>query len=107
VTLVWSDPPAPVNNSGLDDATPTLQNDLDVELIPPGDGGVAIHPYTLVRANPGAQATQSGPNRVDNVEVIDAAPQVGKWTVRVKAHRLAAGARQPFALVVSGLHKTD
>ncbi len=107
VTLVWIDPAAPENKCGLNDPTPTLQNDLDVELVAPN--GTLFHPYSLDRTRPLRPATRSGPNRVDNVERIDVDRATvlkvdGKrpWTVRVKAHRLKVGKEQEFALVISG-----
>jgi subtilisin family serine protease len=113
VTLVWSDPAAPANTKGLDDTTSTLVNDLDVELIAPG-GATHYQPYSLNRSNPRNQPTTKDPNRIDNVEVIDidaehlddVDPARGKWTIRVRAERLAEGKPQRFALIVSAMDET-
>ena len=100
-TLVWIDPPGSPNSLGLDDATPALQNDLDIRLINPN--GQVSYPYRLDRSNPLSQAKRDGPNRVDNVEVVDASAAPGKWEVEVVAANLKKGLSQRFALVVSGL----
>jgi hypothetical protein len=101
-TLVWTDPPSAPNTGGLDDATPAIINDLDLEVVTPGSA-TALHPYTLDRNDPLAPATTTAANRVDNVEVVDAAAANGEWTVRVKGHLLSGGASQRFTLIVSGL----
>jgi hypothetical protein len=100
-TLVWIDPAGAANTGGLDDSTPTLVNDLDLTVVAP-DGAV-FNPYSLVRSSPASPATRTGPNRVDNVEVVDAPPLAGNWTVRVRVNNLGSGASQSFALVVTGL----
>lgn len=102
-TLVWIDPPAAPNAGGLDDATPALENDLDLEVRAPD--GTVFFPYSLSTANPLAPATRNGPNRVDNVELVDAPALQGNWQVKVKATTLRTGSSQSFALVVSGLEE--
>jgi photosystem II stability/assembly factor-like uncharacterized protein len=110
VTLAWTDPAAPANIKGRDDDTGTLVNDLDVEVIPPG-GRPSLQPYSLDRTDPLRRPTTDGPNRFDNVEVIDVGSEVleridprrGAWTIRVRAERLGQGATQRFALVVSAM----
>jgi subtilisin family serine protease len=101
VSLVWSDIPGEANQGGLDDSTPALQNDLDLELIDPA--GAVHHPYRLDRNNPLAVARRDGVNRVDNVEVVDAQTSRGTWQIRVRAHAIKAGSAQRATLVVSGL----
>ncbi|HEY0590151.1 MAG TPA: S8 family serine peptidase [Thermoanaerobaculia bacterium] len=81
-TLVWTDP-----------AGAELVNDLDVELIGPAGaravGNGALTGGAFDRAN-----------TVEKAEVVASA--AGTWTVRVRGHRVTAGQRQPFALVVAG-----
>ena len=102
VTVVWIDPAGSPNTGSLDDATATLQNDLDCLLVAPD--GTKHHPYSLVRTNPKSPATATGPNQVDNVEVIDAPFLAGQWQLQVKAPaQLKGGDSQAFALVVSGV----
>ncbi len=107
VTLVWTDPAGIVNTGGLDDALPALQNDLDMRLIS-ADGKV-YYPYSFDPQRPLSPALREGPNRVDNVEVIDVTnSQPGQtWKVEVRAKRLSVGLSQSFALVVSGLKIPD
>lgn len=103
VTLVWTDPAGKANTGGLDDALPALQNDLDVRLI--SAEGKVYYPYSLDPQRPLSPALRDGPNRVDNVEVIDVSnSEPGQlWKVEVRARKLNVGPSQPFALVVSGL----
>jgi len=101
VTVVWTDPPAPPNQKGLDDGTRVLQNDLDLVVI--GPTGTKFFPYTLSRAQAAVPATSSGPNRRDNVEVVDATSEPGTWKVEVSGARLRPGESQKLAVVTSGL----
>jgi photosystem II stability/assembly factor-like uncharacterized protein len=109
VTLAWIDPPAPANDKPVNDRTPALVNDLDVELEAPD--GTLFYPYRLNPEEPLQQARSDAANTVDNVEVIDAFsgevedadPGRGEWKVRVKAARLAQGSTQKYALIVSAV----
>jgi len=103
VTLVWTDPAGKINTGRLDDALPTLQNDLDIRLISPE--GKVYYPYSLDPQRPLSPALNDGPNRVDNVEVINiTTSQPGQeWKLELKARKLNVGLSQSFALVVSGL----
>ena len=100
VTVVWTDPPAPPNANGINDNAPTLQNDVDVTLTAP-DGKVYF-PYSLNAADPLSPATRSGPNRVDNVEVIDAPGLAGQWRLSVRGHVFKSAGPQRCAVVASG-----
>jgi photosystem II stability/assembly factor-like uncharacterized protein len=108
-TLVWTDPPGEANDRGLDDDKAALVNDLDLELVPPG--GKPYHPYRLDHDDPLRPARTDGANRVDNVEVIDVAPDEalrvdpgqGNWTAKVLGTRIKPGAAQAYALIVSGV----
>jgi hypothetical protein len=89
VTLVWTDPAGVPRN----DATPQLVNDLDLRVIAP-DGTTLLGNERL---HPG-QA-----DRLNNVEAVSvAAPAAGTYTISVTASRISSGARQPYALVISG-----
>jgi hypothetical protein len=89
VTLVWSDPAGVPRN----DATPQLVNDLDLRATAP-DGTTFLGNERL---HPG-QA-----DRLNNVEAVSvAAPATGTYTITVTASRISSGARQPYALVISG-----
>ena len=102
VTLVWSDPPGVANQRGLDDASPALQNDLDLQLVDPR--GTVHLPYRLSLNGPLDDATR-GVNSVDNVEVVDAPPLQGAWQVRVRARMLRVGPTQRAAVVTTGLRR--
>jgi hypothetical protein len=81
-TLVWTDP-----------ASAALVNDLDLELLGPAGA----------RSVGNAPLTGGAFDRANNVEKAEIAlAAAGTWTVRVRAHRVTAGERQPFALVVAG-----
>ncbi|MDX1620440.1 MAG: S8 family serine peptidase [Nitriliruptorales bacterium] len=109
ITLAWTDAPAaPVT----DPADAALVNDLDLEVLAP-DG------TTVFRGNvfdDGASAPGGDPDRLDNLEnVFIPAPQIGIYTVRVRAHALPGDGvpgrgdttDQDFALVVSGASPAD
>lgn len=101
ITVVWTDPAALPNVNGLDDATATLVNNLDCRLTAPDNH--VFYPFSLKRANPLERATATGPNQVDNVEMIVAPPLAGEWKLEIQAPpTLKDGERQAFALIVSG-----
>lgn len=88
LVLVWTDPPGVVR--GVNDSTPELVNDLDLRVVAPN--GAALFP------NGGTQA-----DRVNNVEVISIPqPVTGTYSITVSASRLGGGARQGYALVMTG-----
>jgi hypothetical protein len=111
VTLAWDDPPWPVNvppseYHGL------LQNDLDLELVAPG--GKRYLPWILYPADPAKPAARNvrsallpvrpemrdRRNTIEQVVVDD--PQIGTWTIRVRAGRMIRPA-QDFALVSAAI----
>lgn len=100
VTLCWTDPAGEENLGGLDDDSPALVNDLDLQVTSP-DGKIQ-YPYSLVHGSALSPATAAGPNHVDNVEMVDAAEIDGAWKVEVKGSHVQ-GSKQVFALVVTGL----
>lgn len=109
VTITWIDPPGSPNAGGIDDSTPALQNDLDLRLVSPS--GTVYLPYSLDLANlwsipagtPSIARTDR-PNRVDNVEMVNAPSAAGTWTIEVVGTKFAQGnATQSFAMAVSGL----
>lgn len=89
VALVWTDPAGTPRN----DATPQLVNDLDLRVTAPDGtqllGNERLHP---------GQA-----DRLNNVEAVSIdASSAGTYTISVNAFRVAAGTRQPYALVITG-----
>jgi len=94
VTLAWSDPPA----SPL--AAKTLVNDLDVRLIDPA--GRVFLPWVLDPKNPSLPATTNFPDRLNNLEQIQAANLTpGVWYAEVRGALIAMGATQSFALAAN------
>ena len=79
--LVWTDPPASVR--ALSDTSPVLVNDLDLRVNGRFPNGLA------------------GPDRLNNVEVIDL-DGAGPYDITVTAHALGFGQRQSYALVITG-----
>jgi subtilisin family serine protease len=103
VSIAWTDPPGRANVGGLNDRTPALMNDIDLEVV--GPTNMIFYPYRLDPANPLAPALHDGPNRVDNLEMVDAPAQGGTWFVRIKANALRSGSVQPVALAITGLKR--
>jgi hypothetical protein len=80
--LVWTD--APGHIAGVSDIAPQLVNDLDLR----------------VRT---ATNTYGGTDRLNNVEVVSLdEPAAGLYTIDVSAFRLQFGAKQSYALVLTG-----
>lgn len=101
VTICWTDPPGAIQ-SGLDNPTLCLVNDLDLRVQAP-DGTTVHMPFVLDPASPAAPAT-TGDNVRDNVErVYISAPVAGTYTVQVGHKGTLVGADQSYALLVSGV----
>lgn len=98
VTVTNSQTPLKVVLSWLDLGASTgsgvkLMNDLDVELVEP-NGTTIHHPWSGLTAssqgNQTHQFTRTGPNRRDNLEVVDVEnPVTGTWTARIRGFNLA------------------
>jgi hypothetical protein len=82
--LVWTDPPGHI--AGMSDTTPQLVNDLDLR----------------VTTATGTTLGNGTPDRINNVEVVSLADVSGAVTITVSAHDLKFGARQSYALVITG-----
>ncbi|MCX7918166.1 MAG: S8 family serine peptidase [bacterium] len=102
VTLVWTDPAGNANTGGLDDATPTLVNDLDLMVVTPST--TIRYPYQLDKTNPAKAATTLGPNHLDNVEqiVIDAPVEVGPYQIQVSHTGSLTGSQQDYTIIMTG-----
>lgn len=116
-TIVWNDP-APVTNgeeTGLNDRTKTLVNDLDIKI---SDGTNTFQPWVLDPNNPGNAAT-NGDNSIDNVEqVFIENPEAGKVYTIFISHKnslkknlivndsitLEDSAKQDYSLVITGIN---
>ena len=107
VTLAWTDP-----SSSLAAGTPTLVNDLDLEVTGPDGTTYAGNEFTTQSpllgpgGNPTAEVGESiaggTPDRLNNLESVRLAdPATGRWTVRVKGADVPLGP-QGFGLVAGG-----
>jgi hypothetical protein len=91
VTLAWDDPPA------IENANPTLINDLDLVVTDPA--GTRQFPWTLDPVNPTANAVRTKEDHVDNLEQVQVdAPLAGAWSVMVRGTNVPQGS-QKFSLV--------
>jgi hypothetical protein len=102
VTAAWIDLPAAGNSGGLNDRTPALVLDFDLELIDPA--GKSHFPWSLDPERPSAAATNNAPNRRDNVERIDiddGEAANGIWKVKITTPANAVG--HQIAVAVQGL----
>lgn len=99
-TLCWTDPPGPAQ-SGIDNRTPVLVNDLDLRIV--GPDSMVHFPFVLDVESP-ALAAARGDNTVDNVEqVLIDVPAPGTYTVQVSHKDVLSGGAQVYSLVLSGL----
>ena len=93
ITLAWDD--APGNPMVLN----ALVNDLDLVVRDPL--GVQVDPWTIDPANPGAPATRSGPDRLNNMEQVTVRmPMAGNWTVEIAGTSVPEGP-QAYGLATS------
>ncbi|MCP4837647.1 MAG: S8 family serine peptidase, partial [Phycisphaera sp.] len=84
ITLAWDDEPA----SPLPAAA--LVNDLDLVVTSPT--GQVFDPWTIDPSDPGAAATRSGPDRLNNMEQVSVSdPTPGAWRVQVVGHAVPVG----------------
>ena len=108
ITLSWTDPPfSPLKNltqNLLDNSTPTLVHDLNLQLINQASGEVFL-PYILSEESPELPAT-TGINSVDPIEQIyvpNANP--GLYFLVVDAAANFTTETQDYTLLISGLEK--
>lgn len=96
-TIVWTDPPGPLQSDALDDKKRVLVNDLDLWIS--GPDGTTYYPWTLDPDNPGSPAKQDKANHVDNVEqVFIPAPVAGTYQIHI-GHS-GGTFKQPYSLFV-------
>ena len=95
-TLAWVDPAASIGPAALDDRSPRLVHDLDLQIMQNG----SVHlPWVLDPARPEAAASR-GVNIRDNVEQIVFDAGSGTVQIRVSAPASLTTASQPFSLIV-------
>jgi hypothetical protein len=100
-TLCWTDPPGS-GQSGLDDTTLMLVNDLDLRIYGPG-GAPVYYPWILDPANPANNAA-TGDNIRDNVEQVYIAspPAAGLYTLEITHKGSLTDGEQEWSLILSG-----
>jgi hypothetical protein len=101
VSLCWTDPAGIPLPYSLNNRTPLLVNDLDLELY---NGSGNWYPYKLNYDNPSAAATNYARNNVDNYEQIYIKnPVPGNYTIKVNHEDDLDGGEQAFSLVITGI----
>ncbi len=91
ITLAWDDP------ATIENANPTLINDLDLVVTDPG--GTRRFPWTLDPANPANDAVQSQEDHAGNLEQVQVNnPASGLWEVSVVGTNVQDGP-QLFSIV--------
>ena len=87
ITLAWDDAPAtPL-------AASALVNDLDLVVTDPS--GNRWFSWTIDPSDPGAPATRSGEDRLNNMEQVSVeAPVAGAWRVRIRGHAVPVGPQE-------------
>ena len=99
-SITWTDVPGPVNNGVLNDPTPVLVNDLDIRIT---QGTTTYFPWRL-QSNATLNATRTGDNNVDNVEIVKIdAPTAGDYTITVTHKGTLQGGPQNYSLIATGL----
>ena len=102
-TLVWTDP-AGTPQSGLDNLTPVLVNDLDLWITDSSNN--IYYPWTLNVANPSLAAVRTQLNHLDNVEqvLIDLALAGDLFSIHIgHTGNLQGGLPQDFSLLFEGV----
>ena len=104
VTIAWTDPAGLANTGEIDDPTPVLVADMNVEVRAPS--GRVFHPWRFDVAQRQGPALRDGPNAVDTAErvvisladlALEGGLEDGAWTVRVTIEGSLA-AVQPYSL---------
>ena len=99
-SITWTDVPGPVNNGVLNDPTPVLVNDLDIRIT---QGTTTYFPWRL-QSNATLNATRTGDNNVDNVEIVKIdAPTAGDYIITVTHKGTLQGGPQNYSLIATGL----
>ncbi len=100
-TLCWTDPPGDAQ-SGLNNPTLVLENDLDLRVIALGGSPIYL-PYVLDPDNPASNAT-TGDNTRDNVEqvFIQSPSTSGEYTIQVGHKYSLIDDEQQYSLIISG-----
>lgn len=100
ISISWTDPQAPTNNSGtVDPTTKYLVNDLDIKVV---KDGITYYPWKLQgMAAPYDSASNNSTNDVDNFERVDINNPSGTYTISVMHKGTLSGGNQNFSLIVT------
>jgi len=100
ISISWTDPQAPTNNSGtIDPTTKYLVNDLDVKVV---KNSVTYYPWKLQgMAAPYDSPSNNSTNDVDNFERVDIDNPTGTYTISVTHKGTLSGGNQNFSLIVT------
>ena len=104
VTMAWTDSAGTPVAAALDPVDTMLVNDLNLKVTRTGTNW---YPWSLDRDDPGAAATQSTVNLVDNIEQVEfTPPSAGNYLIEVD-HRGTLSEDQTFGLIISGISEYD
>ena len=96
ITMTFTDWPAAVNAS----AANVRVNDMDLEVVTPGG---TLYRGNVIDTNQGLSTPGGSPDTINTTEmVILNTPEVGVWTLRLRATAVNMGARQGAAVVATG-----
>ncbi|MBW8521800.1 S8 family serine peptidase [Chryseobacterium chendengshani] len=100
ISISWTDPQAPTNNSGtIDPTTKYLVNDLDIKVV---KNSVTYYPWKLQgMAAPYDSPSNNSTNDVDNFERVDIDNPSGTYTISVTHKGTLSGGNQNFSLIVT------
>jgi hypothetical protein len=103
VSLCWTDPAGIPRPYSLNDRTPMIVNDLDLEIY---NGSGTWYPYSLDPENPSNAATAYAKNNVDIYEqVYIANPDPGTYTIAVSHDGDLDGGSQAYSLIITGIEE--
>ena len=102
-TLSWTDPAGKIARRDLDLADPSLINDLDIKITKQQE---TFLPWKLDVSQPDAAATR-GDNSVDPVEKVEVQYPSGTYTITISHKGVLQNDVQEYALVVSGIVKSN
>lgn len=103
-SITWTDAPGVANNgnSGDNDPTPVLVNNIDVKITK--DGTQVFYPWRLNPNVPTTNALRNADNNVDNIEqVMIDTPVAGNYVVTVTHKGNLTDGGQDFSLVITGV----
>jgi len=96
ITMTFTDWPAAVSAS----AANVRVNDMDLEILTPGG---TLYRGNVIDTTQGLSTPGGSPDTINTTEmVILDTPEVGAWTIRLRATAVNMGGKQGAAVVVTG-----